>query len=451
MKTKKHVQKLKSKAQGSTGVSAPYKSLILTLGCLVLPASGYAQTSAGSSAGMTGPSAVVVPPPPTPTPTPVPTNIVSGAPATIGFGQMVTGADIGKFGGWLLLRLHKINIEGRASDMIRDGVSSKNFVAGFTTEGTLVYEYELDSQTLESFDQTGRAAGIQLVPFRIQINADGSKRLSATALAFRNMNAIQASTQAWRDAEVFTVIDQIDIMTFTWDNKSTFSNLRTLDMDIARVKAKLGLLSGANNNYLALRAGGMLGVRWHKFYGDLPMPVTDNASEGSSGAFNTDFSGGIEVNLQSAHGTRLNLQSEYVGGYTKGIALLDTAKYQRKAEEKANYEVKIEEWKTAKAAYDTRQGKVSNDVDFELVFGSKKPTDPGAPDGDTSGRRNYGYLQNSVDFSIPVGSGRPKRVGVNLQYNRPITDRIGDFESGIRIDTKSQFRQVFVGKIYFSF
>ncbi len=390
------------------------KLSLLLLSSALFSSGAYAQSNA---AGMSGPTAIPVP---TVAPTPVP-RFSSAAPATLKLG-IGTIPNVGGFAGWLVKRVHTLSIDARMNQMSADGVASKDFVAVFSAEGALVYEYELEGKPIADFDQTGRNAGKQILPYRLQQNADGTRSIRVSAVSVKNMNALQNSTQAWRDGEAFKVIDSIDVATLTWDNRSTFANTTTLDIDFVRLGLKVGLLAGSHGSYLAIKGGGSVGIRFQKFTGGLAPMIVDEGRGYKYQSFNGSFNGGLEGNIESQNGFRVNVQSVYEGG-GGNVKLTDT---------------------------DMREKAIAQMDAHNNSGGSGDIPSGEAMEGRADFKRNYGYQRSAIDLSMPIGSGRPKRLGIGAQYNRAYSDVINSHEDK-SIDMSVQYQQVYQAKIYLSF
>ncbi len=321
-------------------------------------------------------------------------RIVNNAPG--GIGTNGTSANLKPFATWLLQRLHTISIETYARS-ISPG-TSKNFIAVFSASGAIIHDYEVEyNKSIEDYDNAGRSAGVQIVPYQIQVNTDGSKRLSVTGFGLHDMNALQNSSAKWSYATAFQYIDRIDALTLTWDHESSFEDVRTFDFEFASIGARLGLMSGGTGSYLALRGAGGLGMRWQTTAGNLPLPIMG----GRDSSFRPTYTAGVEANVQNQAGLRLNVQSNYLGS--------------------------------------------RNAVDLVT-------TEPGAlNERESRFVRNSGYLKNSFEISKIVNkAGRPVRLGIGGEYNHGFFDSMRSDDAG-SIDMLPRFKQKFTGKLYLTF
>lgn len=301
---------------------------------------------------------------------------------------------------WMLRRAHTINFDVIASDMEQNGV--KNVKLGFSAEGALVYQYELAGDKIEQWDDIGRNAGAQILPYSFQIQPDGQRKLSISAFALRNMNTLQ-NTDHGIDGNlsaVFKVVDRLDVMNVTWDKGLSFSNLNTFDMTAINTGLRVGLSTNdRKTSYLAVRAGGTVGAGTTQMTDANQYGYDSNQSMG----FNTEYSGGLEINLQARSNVRLNIQSNYVGGYG---------------------EVKMN---------NISQGETQTMV------------------------RNSAYVKNSLDLSVPLRiSRRPVRLGIGANVNLVLYDQMSNQSTSVGvaapvIDLSGNYLQQFRGRLYLNF
>lgn len=378
---------------------------------------------------------------------------------------------------WIIKRLHTISIDTQSQEMIQNGVKSRKFIAGFTAEGALVFQHEIDKEKLENWDNIGRDSGMQIVSYKIQALENGQKKISASVITWKNMNAMNnAKKTQYDETSAFEFIDRIDLVSATWDDRMTFNGIKTFDLNVFKIDAKYGLVSDKNGGYLAIRGSLASGMRWMDI-DNLPEGIRIRNS--NSPKFSSDLSAGVELNLQHQNRKRprINLQSNFAIGQNQMAIYDDKAKAQFQ-------ENAAQEW----AAYLKGSNYIWANTNYNYAESWQEkngylPADPKAYDKVfTRGTHLYGYLKNSVDISIPLNrTGRPKRLGLELQYNIPVFDKIvgkraggvnnkegktstdegsymgdrkGKYKSAARsmnIDLTDRFNQVFVGKLYFKF
>ena len=426
------------------------KLSLFAIGSLLLTTSALAQTNNTSNTGNLA-------------------GTVSAAPVALDLGD---GTGLLAVSTWLARRVHTLNVDGNIQDMIHNGLKTQKYVAGFSAEGALVYNFEIHQDGMEAWDETGRNAGLQVLPYTVQIMNDGTKRITTSGVAWRNMNALQNSKQAYHDGEAgggsaradgfWKVVDRLDLVSFSWDKNLTFNNLQTMDIDIVNTGLKVALGSNDNGSYLALRGGGSLGMRFQNFTtpGSIPQSLTDDRALSQPG-FLAQYYGGIEGNIQGKNGLKVNIQSNYTGGMSD-VTFTDKNIVAQNAASDANYTNTMNQYNSALATwnqglsqYEQAQGHVVSDADYAAASGNAQPVKPGkegaAAGTDATMTRVFGYVKNSIDVSIPVNrKGRPMRIGVGAEYNIAITDRFQGY-NGISFDMKGNYTQNLRGKLYLNF
>jgi len=413
---------------------------------------------------------------------------VGGAPASVDI-------DFGKVGTWLVTRVHTLDIDSQAASMIKNGQTEKNFLAAFNAEGAMVYQYEFNGEKLSDWNDVGRNAGLQLLPYSIQIMQGGLNKVSFSALAFRNMNAHENSAHKY-DADFFTVVDRMDMLSFTWDDHMSFNNIRTFDFTVANMGLKVGLIKSKDNkNYLALRMGGNFGGVTTNVDGIENYGYTQDGKMGWKG----EYTGGLELNLQAKNDVRVNIQSNFVGGASQ-IRVHNNSVDTYNGISDANHQIAMNQYNTATDQYNTATGQYNiantqyqtdyanfesaktayeancpchcqlTDAQYAAASGSSiptAPTGPGAAPGkpgdadhqDTNQHltRTYGYLKNSVDVSFPLKkTGHPMRMGVGVDVNLVMFDQAinhnnQNYGSAIKIDFSGNYNQAVRGRLYLNF
>ena len=433
---------------------------ILVLSSLLLGTSVYAQvnntssTNTGNVSGNTG-----------------------GAPATMDI-------DFGAVGTWLVTRVHTLDLDSQAANMINSGVTKKNYIAAFNAEGAMVYQYELNGEKMSEWDDIGRNAGFQLLPYSIQIMQGGMNKVSFSAGSFRNMNSHENSEHKY-DADFFKVVDRLDMFSFTWDNHMTFNNIQTFDFSVVNLGMKVGLAKNeANTNYLALKMGGNAGGVITKIDNAGSLGYANNGQMG----WKAEYTGGLELNLQAKNNIRVNLQSNFVGGVT-GVQLHNNSVDAMNNNNTQIFQGQMNQFNSATDQYNVANSQYSTnmslfeaaktayeatcpcncqltDAAYAQVSGNAVPTAPTAPTKPTQADsqdpnqtlvRTYGYIKNSVDVSIPLKkSGHPMRLGVGVDVNFVLFDKVinsnsQNYGSVARIDLSNNYNQAVRGRLYLNF
>jgi len=302
---------------------------------------------------------------------------------------------------WMIRRVHTINFDAITNDMDKNGI--KNARLGFSAEGALVYHYELAGEKIDQWDDIGRNAGAQILPYSIQIMPNGVRKISVSGFALKNMTALQGTEHlvGGKTAGLLAAIDRVDVLNLTWDKNSSFSNLNTFDFTAITGAFHVGLSKSKSNrpNYIAVRAGGNVG------FGTTEMSDADQYGYSSSKVMGlkTEYSGGLEINLQARSKIRLNLQSNYVAGYG---------------------EVQMN---------NIDQGEAQTMI------------------------RKSAYIKNSIDFSVPLRvSHRPMRLGMGANVNLVMFDRLTNSSQNAgtaaqTIDLTGNYSQKFRGRLYLNF
>lgn len=392
--------------------------------------------------------------------------------------------DIGSF---LITRAHQLNLDGITADM-KPGTKRK-FIAGFSAEGALVYQYELNEQKMKDWNESGgRNAGMQLLPYSVQVMQNGAKKVSFSAFAFRNMNKLQESEHAYENldkagvtASFWKIIDRLDALTVTWDYNYSFNNIRSFDFDLVNAVGKIPFAKNSTNTTtLSVRLGGNVGLKSTnvKNMHSLGYGIRQNIV-----GFKGEYLAGLELNMKAKRGIHVNVQSSYLSGasqiYVRNLSIRDQNR--KNTQEYEDQKVKSFENYLAQTAINHQEyldqlnlyyqspdyikylnevkymnqiiatticyqhGVLMNGEDcFKAVTGKPIPVPPATPTEVNSAtmteivkkeninpeqklRRSYGYLKFSTDVTFPITHkhrAHPVSLGVGADVNLAIYDRV---------------------------
>ena len=384
---------------------------------------------------------------------------------------------------WMINRLHTINLEQAILNMNQSGITQKNYVAGFSAEGALVYQYEINLDELKDWNDIGRNAGGQVIPYSLKILPDGRREIKISAFAFKNMNALQNTKHFLGEDNshydgyghylFFKTVDQLEFISFSWDQNMTFNNIRTFDFDVVNTNLRTAIATSENKkSYIALRAGGNFGGQLLNLEGSNDY-VYENKLRWK-GQFHT----GIEANIQTKNNMRINLQSNYIkGGADVRFINNGAVRYNTAGENSFNasmaqyntelsaYNVSLDTWKVNKQMYEQSQlgGNIISDESYAVLSGNQKPVAPNKPAAfekaseNQKMNRTFARVNTSAEVSFPLKKkGQPMRLGFGLNYNLLITDQItskneNTYGSESKIDLKPHFNQIVTGKIFLNF
>ncbi len=391
-----------------------------------------------------------------------------GKPATLNLSESTFITEFFKF---VARRITKIEIQSQVQEMERDGVKERSFVASFNASGSLVQNYELHGERLSEYDDTGRNVGVQLVPYTIKINEAGNNYITFNAVSLRNMITLQSGENAWKNyggdvSGFWKVVDNIDFLAFKWDTRNSFDNLETFSIDFAKTDLKFDLLGSTKSTYLAITAGGSLGVGSSKLRLDDGRVISISTSGGSGQSFKSNYHYGVEFMKESKRGSRLLVSAQMSHSYQNGY-YLDEAKVA--VNQKIN-ETNQKLFQTAKTQYDTDKrafeqakidyeqknlgGKSISEESFITLSGLKKPVAPKSPEEIRTERdrleRFSMYLTPRIEFSRPVSKpgNRPVRLGMSAEANIPLKDA---FEGGINLDMSKHNRNLMNVSLFLNF
>lgn len=369
------------------------------------------------------------------------------------------------FGEYLLTRANTLQLDAQVNRMKAEGVTERRFNAVFSAEGALLYQHELRFEDREKWNDTGKNLGAQLIPFSIRILPTGQKKVSFSAVGFRNMNALQNSSHAYKDGDTpykfWTIVDKLDFFTFTWDEKMTFDNIRSFDVNFFDINTRLSLLNSKDNqSYLSLNNGATVGSRV-TMVDHLEQHNYQNLKRTGDGL--VTFHSGLEANFVANNGVKINVQSQYVGSQGQipahNVSSLNANSTGQAAYDQSlqQYNQAMSQWQHDKLQYEIQNngGNTLSDQAYVEMSNNTKPVEPyefTPANTRTTLIRRSGMIQNSIDVSVPVKKeGAPVRLGAGLNVNFMIFDEIMNISGQRVIDLAPHYNQALQARVYVNF
>jgi len=200
-------------------------------------------------------------------------------------------------------RINKVNFDDMFQQMSQQGKQKQKGMLAFGMDGALFYSSDLKDTEDNTQDWTmlDRDSGITLLPFSLEFASNGEKRISFSAASLKNLN--QLANADSHVSSVLKILDQVDLLTFAWDDRMSFSNIRSFDFQVAKITLRAG--PGKQDGF-ALKLTGAAGLA--------SLQQLDQVA-GTSTGFKTTYNAGIEYRLKASHGQKLTLESGADGGY----------------------------------------------------------------------------------------------------------------------------------------
>jgi hypothetical protein len=374
----------------------------------------------------------------------------------------------------LFLRTHTLSIDSHIADMYKDGVTERAFVAGFTIEGAIAYDHEINGDGLLPELKAGRNAGLQIIPYKLTMADDGRVYISTSAVAFKNMNSEVADDDLnivdtyYKDADDSTwrVIDQLGFVNFEY-NKDIALGIEEKRISIASIDIKVGAFESKDKKFFIALKAGATPVGWHETmiqdlegnaqtlkgfeteirYGLQMVKKTDNGWRYDAGV---DFKNRWSFDERHVSQMRQNQYQIELGQYNSNMAVYNA---NREA-----YNAALAQWNADKLEFEQENGYAPiSDESYAVMSGNAKPTfnqgapgEPGKPDAARTIRNLYLATPSiTVSKTIKTKAKTPLRVGVGVSANLPVGDLIhGELNQSI-MNRGNQ--SLVTGKIFLNF
>lgn len=340
------------------------------------------------------------------------------------------GLDLGGFSKLIGTRVHTLDIQNQFQQMKRDGVTEKKNVAMFSATGALVYHFELRGDELSEWNDIGRNAGIQIVPYSLKVDTQGNYAAAFNAMSYKNLHTLQSADEHCIGGNdipfVNSLIDNIDFVVFRWEKGLNFDSFKSQSVDLVNIDLKLDILdSKKSTRYLALTAGGRAG--WNQ--SSYKLASGENILIGSEsitekGKQLQEFGNlqgryGLEYSDEGKKGARITVKAGASNNFTEGYYL---------------------DPETVKAV------EVRNTTPDE----NGKLPEQHRPLTYTVRRASL-YITPSVEYSVPLNKAgnHPTRLGARVNANMPVKDVL----KGGRIneDLSKQNINVVNASLFFNF
>ncbi|MGK0366937.1 MAG: hypothetical protein ACI9QD_000068 [Thermoproteota archaeon] len=205
-------------------------------------------------------------------------------------------------------------------DALHTYMKSKNIQTyrdTFGLKGALVYDHELAGYGVNPGNDSGRNAGLQIVPFEIELTSTGFY-ISASAVGFVNMNAAHEDTEMsdFEESGAFGIINNVRIVNLIWDQRN--NDIQDFEYRVGEVDIRLGLYDN-EGTWIALNAGGSLGGSETTFSSNQSI-VSEFDDSGNvrnnvtTDGFLAEGRVGLEVNINLQNDFRVNLKSAFTFG-----------------------------------------------------------------------------------------------------------------------------------------
>lgn len=354
--------------------------------------------------------------------------------------DVATVASAGKGIKWLAKRIYSLDLGTRVYEMEQDGVPTRSFVAVMTAEGALVQNYELAGGDSEGVNKVGRQAGFQILPYTVSITSDGRRLLSVGGIAFKNMNEAYKNVQSIDgygivNDSIWTVINNLQVLTFEWDENYSFNNTSRMRIDVVRADARLDILGASKpGHFLAVVGGGSFGFEKQLINdGEQSIAISQSDSVRYKKMFEKfEYQVGLEYNLPVLQTHRINAKVLLNGGYVKGHnfnqADQDYADAQN-AEFQEVYDQGMASYNSQKEQYELAnyEGQEISHQTYQDLTGNLPPDLEEVNYNVPEGRRTYMYLSPSLSYGGKFKNSKGLRYDISVFGNIPISD---DYQGG---------------------
>ena len=383
---------------------------------------------------------------------------------------------------FLLHRFQTISIDQQIGDQRKNGVTTQEYIAGFSVSGAIIQHANFYGKNRNyRFNLTGGMSGIQLLPYRITILADGSSKITFSGLAFKNMNGHSNAYGAVnQDASPnqfsgWSVINHLSIMEVTLDRNVTFSNIQSYEINFADLELRGAIYYNRTRTvYLAYKGRFAPGLA-HSIYTADDGKVDQIGEQGGSvqgptqgeavpPSFRFSYGAGLEFNADTRSGYRSNVQSNFIGSYGAGSILDPTITSQNLVIEnqqtiaEAMYQQQLSNWFALKSNYQAglpAGSPVIGDDAFTAATGQAKPVEPTATylADRTRVIQEFGNVVTSGEFSKQLNirnpNARPMRAGARLNWVVPVRNSIQG--GNYNIDLNNAVRAHFQLRLFLNF
>ncbi len=244
----------------------------------------------------------------------------------------------------ILNRFSTIGIEEIVLAQRANQVSEKTYVARLNLSGAAFFDHEFQDDPTDAYTHVGKNAGVELVPFTVSLAPRGQYYLSIGTVSFRNMNAEQNGSHAWRNKNhqisgFWKIVDNVDFLVFKFDQNFTYSNLSSKHLELLSFDAKMDFLgSSVGTRYLAIKLGGSISTDTESFEGpdkkttylsaDFGGTTTPNSTtpptqewDPANSNINFSFKYGLEFNTETSTGFKLSIQTLMSQKWMNGKAI----------------------------------------------------------------------------------------------------------------------------------
>ncbi len=390
---------------------------------------------------------------------------------------------------WIGRRLHTLSIETLVADMRKEGVTSRLFNPVFSAEGAFVYEADfrghVSAEDLKAHWSNGRNTGAQVLPFKISINPiNQAVKIDVPLFALREMRRRneEADKDSYASSNFFRAVDQIDILSFRYDNGISNGNLRLLEVAVFDLNFKIDLKKFKKpEQHVTMKFGGELGFGRYQYQdnsgNEVILNIVTNThigrlskDTGSLPAFFIRGRAGFEYQ-NSWNKVHLKVGLNCAGGFTRGRSA-DPAQFQierlKYIDQVAQYEANLETYNQSLISWSQQKLEwVANsdvdprisDADYIKMSGVAPPPnkpreviDPGEYEHEVV-RRAHFVVQPNIEIKGRVSKLRatqPTFVGAEISGNIPLKDRLQGNQLGT-VDLSRHYNDLMKIKFFVNF